>query len=359
MARIAVVGAGFTGATIANLLAPSHDVTVFEERPVIGGMAYTERRNGIMVHARGPHIFHTKHDHVRDYVQKFGKWESFDLRVKSAANGQVYSGPPINLHTINQFFGTNMTGAHARHDLQGHYPGGSTFEAAALEAVASQLYEVFFRNYTRKQWGRDPKTLSAEIFARIPIRFNYDDRKYPREEWQAIPVEGYTQTIENMLRGIEVRLGSSLRPGSWRGYEHIFWTGPLDQYFNYCEGRLPYRTLDFVHEEHVGDYQGCPVMNYPGDESWTRITEHKHFAPWESHDCTIITKEIPREAGPGDALYYPVDLEEGRERVLAYKARAAAEAAHTTFVGRLGTFRYIDMDQAIFEAIECVRKFQS
>lgn len=361
--RVAIVGAGITGATLAYSLARHCKVVVFEAMPHVGGMAYTERdpETGIMMHRYGPHIFHTSNMHVRRFMEQFGRWRKFDLRMKSWLKGKIYSAPPINLHTINQVYGACWAPAEARDFLQrGRVDNeASNFEEAARNTIGPDLYSMFLENYTRKQWGREPRDLPMSIFERVPIRFNYNDSKYPVEDWQAIPEEGYTAIIERMLKGVTT-LTSCPVDRTLAGYDHVFYTGPVDRWFGYNFGRLPYRTLDFVHETRdVRDAQGCAVMAFPGEHPpVTRRTEHKHFTPWENYPKTILTQEYAREAGPKDMPFYPVRLATpGDERLVQEYERLANQEKGVTFVGRLATYRYIDMDQAVLEARECARKF--
>jgi UDP-galactopyranose mutase len=356
MADIGVAGAGFSGAVIARELAEAgHRVTVCETRDHVAGNCHTARdpTSGVMVHVYGPHAFHTDHEHVWAYVNRFGTMRPYTYRVKATARGRVYS-LPINLHTINQFFGTAMGPAEARAFVAAkaeQRDETASFEDYGLALVGRELYEAFLDGYTRKQWGLDPAELPASILKRLPLRFSYDDR-YHDHRFQAIPAGGYTAIVQAMLDHprIEVRLSTELRRDD--PYDHIVWTGPIDAYFGFEHGRLGYRTLDFRHELHDGDVQGCVVMNYcDADVPHTRITEHKHFAPWETHDLTVTTTELSRAAGPGDVPYYPIRLVREKAQLREYVARARAVTG-VTFVGRLGTYRYLDMDVTIKEALD-------
>lgn len=361
--KYAVVGAGLSGATVAHLLAPYGDVTVFEKEPVVGGACYTERdpTTGIMVHKYGPHIFHTASLAVRMFMTKFGDWMPFDLRMKSVHDLEVYSGPPINLHTMNQYYDTCWTPAEARRTLQKkiYNWGPKNFEEAAIATVGQGLYEAFLQAYTIKQWGRNPTEIPASVFQRLPIRFDYDDRKYPAGEWQAIPREGYTQIIKNMLDRITVVLSAHVRNGwAWEDYDWVFWTGPIDEYFKYQYGRLPYRTVTFEPERATDDL-GAPVVCFPDPEDeYTRITSHGRFEYWVEHPWTYQTKEYSKETGPGDRPFYPVHLAGGSEMLQKYQELAKQERK-VTFLGRLGTFKYIDMDRAVSEAMQCVENFKA
>ena len=233
-----------------------------------------------------------------------------------------------------------------------------TFEEQALRFVGRDLYEAFFKGYTEKQWGCSPTELPASILKRLPVRFNYDDN-YFFHKYQGMPETGYTDMIGRILDhpNITVRLGTHFQRAEASASAHIFYSGPLDGYFDFEFGRLAYRTLNFERFTYDGDYQGCAVMNY-GDVSvpFTRITEHKHFSPWEEHKGSVCYREFSRECGPQDIPYYPVRLVEDKEQLAEYVARAEREAS-VTFVGRLGTYRYLDMDATIREALDTARLY--
>ena len=358
MAHIGIAGAGFSGAVIARELAEAgHDINVVDARDHIGGNSHTQRNaDGVMVHVYGPHIFHTQHQNVWDYVNRFGVMMPYNHRVKALAKGRAYS-LPVNLLTINQFFSKTFSPAEAEAFVQSiadtTITTPITFEDQALRFVGRDLYEAFFKGYTKKQWGVDPTELPASILARLPVRFNYED-SYFNHPYQAIARDGYTEIIAAILDHprIKVELGKSLSRADAGSFDHMFWTGPIDSYFDYEHGRLGYRTLDFESEVHDGDYQGCPVLNYcDEDVPFTRITEHKHFAPWESHDRTVIYREFSRLCGEKDIPYYPIRLVKEKEQLGQYVEMARREA-NATFVGRLGTYRYLDMDVTIFEALK-------
>ena len=355
---LAVVGAGFSGSVVARELAEAgHHIVVFDTRPHVAGNCHTVRHAaGPLVHVYGPHIFHTQHQRVWEYINRFGEMVPYNHRVKAVSQGSVYS-LPVNLLTINQFFGTTLSpdGARQLIDEKSDKSIGQpvSFEDQALKFVGRELYEAFFAGYTRKQWGLDPKQLPASILARLPVRFTYDD-SYFNHPWQAIPRDGYTPIVESILDhpSIEVRLSTGFDRSMADQYDHVVWTGPIDAYFGYLHGRLGYRTLDFVEEVHDGDHQGCPVINYC-DESvpYTRITEHKHFAEWEKHDRTVTYHEYSRLCGEDDVPYYPIRLVQEKEQLLQYVHSADGERG-VTFMGRLGTYRYLDMDVTIHEALQ-------
>lgn len=362
--RIAVVGAGFSGAVIARELAQSgYDVDVFDSRPHIAGNCHTERdsESGIMVHRYGPHIFHTDNEAVWQYLQQFTEFMPFTNRVKTTTQGRVYS-LPINLHTINQFFGKTFSPKEARKFLEQQadlsISSPTTFEEQALSLLGKDLYEAFFRGYTRKQWGCSPAALPASILKRLPVRFNYDDN-YFSHKYQGMPRDGYTSLVSRILdhSRIALHLSSHFPRGQASSYCHVFYSGSIDGYFDYAHGRLGYRTLRFEEIRSEGDYQGCAVMNY-GDESvpYTRVSEHKYFSPWESHDQTVCFAEYSAVCGENDIPYYPIRLVEEQAMLRDYIALAGSEK-NISFVGRLGTYRYLDMDVTIAEALYAAQSF--
>ena len=358
MAEIGIAGAGFSGAVIGRELAEAgHRVTVFDTRDHIAGNCHTQREEAsdVMLHVYGPHIFHTQWDHVWEYINRFGVMRPYNHKVKATSGGRVYS-LPVNLHTINQFFGTTMGPDEARAFVaaKAEPPASGevvSFEDQGLGFVGREIYEAFLAGYTRKQWGTEPADLPAAILQRLPLRFNYDD-SYFNHPYQAIPEDGYTPIVAAILDhpAIEVRLSTAL--GRDAGFDHVVWTGPIDAYFGHEHGRLGYRTLDFEQEVHDGDFQGCPVMNYcDPDVPFTRITEFKHFTPWESHERTVTYREFSRLHEPGDIEYYPIRLVREKAQLVEYVELARA-APDVTFVGRLGTYRYLDMDVTIKEALD-------
>lgn len=359
-----MVGAGLSGAVIGRMLAEAgHQVTVVDSRDHIAGNCYTERdsESGVMVHVYGPHIFHTDDVEVWDYVNRFETFIPYKNRVKTTSQGAVYS-LPVNLHTINQFFGKTFRPEQAREFLEEQantsISDPQTFEEQALRFVGKDLYEAFFKGYTIKQWGCSPAELPASILKRLPVRFNYDDN-YFFHQFQGMPENGYTALVERILDhpGITVQLGVTANRAKAQEYDHVFYSGPIDGWFGYELGRLGYRTLDFERFNYSGDYQGCAVMNFGDVEvPYTRITEHKHFSPWESHEGSVLYKEFSRACGPDDIPYYPIRQVAEKALLAEYVAKAEVEP-NVTFVGRLGTYRYLDMDVTIREALDCGRRY--
>ncbi|WP_438956825.1 UDP-galactopyranose mutase [Cognatiyoonia sp.] len=363
--RVLMVGAGLSGAVIGRELATAgYKVLVMDSRPHIAGNCHTERdpKTNVMVHVYGPHIFHTDDEEVWDYVNRFQTFRAYKNRVKTTTRGGVYS-LPVNLHTINQFFGKTLRPEEAfefitqeQADLSIEDP--QTFEEQALRFLGADLYEAFFKGYTVKQWGCHPSELPASILKRLPVRFNYDDN-YFFHKYQGMPENGYTDMVAKILDhpNIEVQLSTTFTRAQCDGYQHVFFSGPIDGYFDYELGRLGYRTLDFEKFSCDGDYQGCAVMNY-GEESvpYTRITEHKHFSPWESHVGSVCYREYSRAAGPKDIPYYPIRQVEEKALLADYVA-LAQKTNNVTFVGRLGTYRYLDMDVTIREALDTANAY--
>jgi UDP-galactopyranose mutase len=362
--RIAVVGAGLSGAVIGRELAlKGYKVDAFDSRDHIAGNCHTERDpdTGVMVHVYGPHIFHTDDTEVWNYVNSFQTFKPYKNRVKTTSGGQVYS-LPVNLHTINQFFGKTFRPDEARAFIEEiadtSIADPQTFEDQAMRFVGKGLYEAFFKGYTQKQWGCSPTELPASILKRLPVRFNYDDN-YFAHKYQGMPENGYTDMIGRILDhpNISVHLGTHFARSQNDDFEHVFWSGPLDAYLDHEFGPLGYRTLDFERFTYEGDYQGTAVMNYGDvDIPYTRITEHKHFSPWEEHQGSVCYREFSRACGPDDIPYYPIRLVKDKEQLVQYVERAQQETG-VTFVGRLGTYRYLDMDVTIREALDTAREF--
>lgn len=359
-----MVGAGLSGAVIGRRLAEEgHQVTIMDGRAHVGGNCHTERDEdtGVLVHRYGPHIFHTDDPEVWTYVNGFATFRPYKNQVKTTTRGAVYS-LPINLHTINQFFGRTFSPDEARAFLLTRadrtITNPQTFEEQALHFVGRELYEAFFKGYTIKQWGCQPSELPASILKRLPVRFNYDDN-YFFHRFQGMPEAGYTAMIARILDHprIAVHLDAPVRRDQAGAYDHVFYSGPIDGWFNYRLGRLGYRTLDFERFTHKGDWQGCAVMNYGDvDIPWTRITEHKHFAPWESHEGSVLYREYSRACGPEDIPYYPI-RQVAEKTLLADYVALARKETNVTFTGRLGTYRYLDMDVTIREALDCATTF--
>lgn len=361
---VGIVGAGFSGAVIARELAMAgHVLEVYESRDHLAGNCHTERdaQTDVMVHRYGPHIFHTSNERVWNYVRQYDEFMPFVNRVKAIAQGKVYS-LPINLLTINQFFGRTFSPSEAVTFMASigddSIANPKTFEEQALRFVGKDLYEAFFKGYTLKQWGLHPSELPASILKRLPVRFNYDDNYYS-STFQGMPKHGYSYIVERMLQhpNITFHLNRQFQRHMVDRFDHVFYSGPIDAWFDFSKGRLGYRTLDFATERHEGDFQGNAVINYcDQDVPWTRISEHKHFAPWEVHKSTIIYREYSRICTDSDTPYYPIRLVNDKAHLAHYLEMARAEKK-ITFVGRLGTYRYLDMHVTISEALDTARRY--
>jgi UDP-galactopyranose mutase len=362
--KIAMAGAGLSCAVIAREMAEQgHDVVVYEERSHIGGNCYSKRdeETGVMIHVYGPHIFHTDNKEVWDYVNRFIAFKPYINRVKSTSQGQVFS-LPINLHTINQYFKKTLSPSEAKEFISSiadtSIDEPQSFEKQALKFIGKDLYEAFFKGYTLKQWGIDPKELPASILKRLPVRFNYDDN-YFNHKYQGMPENGYTEMIKNIFDhpNIKIIVNTKFTREMVKDFDHVYYSGTIDGYYNYEFGRLPYRTLDFVEKRADGDFQGCAVMNYGDVEvPYTRISEHKHFTPWEEYDKTVYFEEYSRLCEKNDTPYYPINLLGESEVLKKYQEKAKKEEK-VTFVGRLATYRYMDMDVVIKEAFTLLEKY--
>ncbi len=364
--RFLIIGAGFSGAVLARELAETIDCTidVWDERNHIGGNCFTEREEetNIMVHKYGPHIFNTDKKEIWEYVNSFTEFRPYVHRVKAMHNGKVYP-LPVNLQTLNQFFNKTLTPQTAKIFLEQlgdkNISDPKNFEEQALYFIGKELYKAFFYGYTKKQWGCEPAELPASILKRIPVRFNYDDN-YHNNIFTGIPADGYTVLIQKLLDHPSTKIYLNKKFYSAEPineYDHVFYTGPIDAYFNFEFGRLGYRTVTFESSIHQGDFQGTTQMNYCDENiPFTRITEHKHFTPWEQHNKTVIFKEYSKETGTEDIPYYPKRLKKDKELFDKYRAKASS-LQKVSFLGRLATYRYMDMHHVIGEALDFSRIF--
>jgi len=361
-----IVGTGFSGCVLANQLAQQIDCTIemWDEREHIGGNCHTERdtETNVMVHQYGPHIFNTDKKEIWDYVNSFGEFKPYVHRVKAMVGNKIFS-LPVNLQTINQFFDKSLSPAEAEIFLAGLADTTITepanFEEQALHFIGRQLYEAFFYGYTKKQWGCEPSALPAAVLKRIPVRFNYDDN-YHGHQFTGIPVDGYTAVMLKMIThpAITIKLNKKFNPAAdAANFDHVFYTGPLDAFFNYQFGRLGYRTVSFEKTYANGDHQGTVQINYC-DETvpYTRITEHKHFTPWEKHSKTVYFTEYSKETTADDVPYYPKRLNEDISLLMQYR-KLAEEQQQVSFLGRLATYRYMDMHHVIGEALNYAKQF--
>lgn len=348
-----VVGAGFAGSVIAERLASQLDmkVLIVEKRAHIGGNAYDHYDDqGILVHRYGPHIFHTNSADVFGYLSRFTEWRPYEHRVLASVDGQLVP-IPINLDTVNRLYGTSMTALELprffaeKAEKRPH----KTSEDVVVSAIGRELYEKFFRGYTRKQWGLDPSELDASVTARVPTRCNRDDR-YFTDTYQAMPKLGYTRLFERLLGhpNIKILLNADYRQvKSAIPSKRTIYTGPIDEFFDYRFGKLPYRSLEFHHEtKNVRRFQQVGTVNYPNEHPYTRITEFKHLTGQE-HEHTSIVYEVPTAEGDP---YYPVPRPENNARYAEYKSLASS-LDDVDFVGRLATYKYYNMDQVVAQAL--------
>jgi UDP-galactopyranose mutase len=349
-----IVGAGFAGSVIAERLArvSGYKVLIVDRRPHIAGNAFDHYNDdGILVHKYGPHIFHTNSREVFEYLTNFTEWRSYQHQVLASVDGQMVP-MPINLNTINQLYGLNLTSF----QLEDFFASVAerrqpilTSEDVVVNKVGRELYEKFFRNYTRKQWGLDPSELDATVTARVPVRTNRDNR-YFTDTYQAMPLRGFTRMFENMLShpNIKILLNTDYREiAGWIPYREMIYTGPIDEFFNYRYGKLPYRSLEFKHETtNTPVYQPVAVVNYPNDYLYTRVTEFKYLTGQE-HPKTSVVYEFPRAEGDP---YYPVPRPENAELYKQYQA-LADDTPGVYFVGRLATYKYYNMDQVVAQAL--------
>jgi UDP-galactopyranose mutase len=358
-----IVGAGFAGSVLAERLATQHGarILLIDKREHVGGNAYDEKdAAGILYHKYGPHIFHTNSEQVFDYLSQFTEWRTYEHRVQAEVNGKLVP-IPINRTTLNMLFDANLkTDEEAAAFLAARAEPVDeirTSEDVVINAVGEELYRMFFRGYTRKQWGLDPSELDKQVTSRIPTRTNTDDR-YFSDTFQAMPRDGYTAMFERMLDHplIERSLGTDfreIRDEAVRLAPHIIYTGPVDEYFDFRFGKLPYRSLKFDHQTLDQEwFQPVAVVNYPNEDvPYTRISEYKHLTG-QSHPRTSVTYEYP--SAEGDP-YYPIPRPENQALYKKYEALADATDG-VTFVGRLATYRYYNMDQIVGQALATFRR---
>jgi UDP-galactopyranose mutase len=353
-----VVGAGFAGATIAERLATyGKKVLICDKRPHIGGNAYDHYDEaGVLVHKYGPHIFHTNSREVYEYLSRFTAWRPYQHRVLACVDGQLLP-IPINLDTVNRMYGTSYTSF----ELDAFFKSVAepvaqlrTSEDVIVSKVGRELYEKFFRNYTRKAWGLDPSELDAAVTARVPVRTNRDDR-YFNDTYQVMPLHGYTRMFERMLTHPRIKI---LLNADYREIEDtiphadVVYTGPVDEFFDYRFGRLPYRSLDFTFETRdVAVAQPAPVINYPNENAYTRITEFKYLSGQDHPKTTLVYEYATAEGEP----YYPIPRPDNAALYRKYQELAASTPG-VHFLGRLGTYKYYNMDQVVAQALTLFAK---
>lgn len=355
-----IVGAGYAGSVLAERLTSQSGkkVLLMDKRPHIGGNAYDYyNEDGILIHLYGPHIFHTNSPDVFSYLSNFTEWRPYEHRVLASVEGQLLP-IPINLDTVNKLYGKNFTSeelAEYFKTVGEPVDNIKTSEDVVVSQVGRDLYEKFFKNYTKKQWGVYPSELDKSVTSRIPTRTNQDDR-YFSDEFQAMPLHGFTKMFEKMVDqpNITLMLGTDFKQvKDSLSYDQLIYTGPVDEYFDHCYGKLPYRSLHFEHKTLNEEWhQPVAVVNYPNDNAYTRITEYKHLTGQEHPTKTSITFEYPQAEGDP---YYPVPMPENAELYRKYK-QLADEQENVHFVGRLGTYRYYNMDQVVAQALTLYKK---
>lgn len=367
-----IVGAGFAGITLAERLANERgrSVLVVERRGHIGGNAYDHYDDhGVLLHTYGPHYFRTNSPRIRDYLSRFTEWHPVDYQIRAFARGRYWNFP-VNLNTFEQLVGHRATTEEMEAWLSERripFASPANSEEVILSQTGREFYELFFEGYTLKQWRRHPRELDASVCGRIPIRTNRDDR-YLREDFQALPKAGYTRMFERMLAScrdrVRVLLHTDYREVREQvRYRHLVYTGPVDEYFDHAEGRLPYRSLRFEAESFEpgalrarepvagkpGFWQPAMQVNYPGDEPFTRIVEIKHATGQQCANTTIV-REYPEDFGPCREPYYPIPAPDSAALYARYRERAEVERG-VSFIGRLATYRYYNMDQVVGMAL--------
>jgi len=354
-----VVGAGFAGSVIAERLASQANkkILIIDKRNHIGGNAYDYyNEDGILIHKYGPHIFHTNSREVFDYLGKFTPWRPYEHRVLASVDGQLVP-IPINLNTINQLYGLNLNSSEVEAFFASKAEAISrvkTSEDVVVSKVGRELYEMFFRGYTRKMWDLDPSELDASVTARVPTRTNKDNR-YFTDTYQTMPLYGYTHMFQNMLShpNIKTMLNTDYKEIiDMIPHKHLIYTGPIDAYFDYCYGKLPYRSLEFKFETIDADvFQPTGTVNYPNSQAYTRITDFKYLTG-QNHPKTAVVYEFPKAEGDP---YYPVPRPENAEIYKKYQ-QLAATMTNTYFVGRLATYKYYNMDQVVAQSLTMFKK---
>jgi UDP-galactopyranose mutase len=354
-----IVGSGFAGSVLAERLASEGNkkVLIIDKRDHIAGNAYDFYNNdGILIHKYGPHIFHTNSKEVFEYLGQFTPWRPYEHKVLGSVDGQLVP-IPINLNTINQLYGLNLNSSEVEDFFASRaekVAGVKTSEDVVVSKVGRELYEKFFRGYTRKMWDLDPSELDASVTARVPTRTNRDDR-YFTDTYQAMPLYGYTQMFQKMLShpNIKVMLNTDYKEIiDFIPYHNLIFTGPVDEYFNYCYGKLPYRSLEFKFETIDKEvFQPTGTVNYPNDQLYTRITDFKYLTG-QKHTKTAVVYEFPKAEGDP---YYPVPRPENAELYKKYQ-QLASSMTNTYFVGRLATYKYYNMDQVVAQALTTFKK---
>lgn len=352
-----IVGSGFYGSICAHeLTKKGFKVCVIENRNHIGGNCHTENKDGINIHTYGPHIFHTSNDEVWEWINQFVSFNNFSLRIVANYKGEIYA-LPFNMWTFNKLWGVTHPDEAKKiiNEQSSEINEITNLEEQAIKLVGKDVYEKLIKHYTAKQWRKDPKELPKEIITRLPFRLTYDNN-YFNDKYQGIPIGGYTQIFEKLLKGIDVRLGVDYFKDELPKHNKVIYTGPIDRFFNYKYGELEYKTTRFEHfKKDTNNYQGCAVMNYTDSETQhTRIIEHKHFENNDT-DVTWITYEYPTEYKvESTEPYYPVNDKINNEMYLKYKCDSE-KLEHIHFGGRLAEYKYYDMHQVISSALNFLK----
>lgn len=358
-----IVGAGLFGATFAfKAKEKGYNILVIDKRNHIGGNCYTEQREGIILHKYGAHIFHTSNKEIWNFLNRFSQFNNFINTPIAKFKGKIFN-LPFNMNTFYQIWGVK-TPTEARNYLKkeqklySNIVSPQNLEEQAIRLIGKEIFEILIKGYTEKQWGKECKDLPPSIIKRIPVRFSFSNN-YFNDKYQGIPESGYTDLIDKMLSGIPIKLNEnfSSKKEYWESIaKKIIFTGPIDEYFNYCFGALNYRSLRFETERlNIDDYQGVAVVNYTDKETpFTRIIEHKHFSGG-NQEYTYITKEFPANWEIGKEAYYPVNDNENNRKYLLYKSLADKQNK-VIFGGRLGLYKYYDMDKTVEYAIELTNK---
>ncbi|MDO8657205.1 MAG: UDP-galactopyranose mutase [Candidatus Levybacteria bacterium] len=352
-----IVGAGFSGAVLAERLnCAGYKVLVIDKRKHIGGNCYDYyHKSGVLVHKYGPHYFRTDCEEVKKYLSQFTGWIKREYKIRVFINGRLYTFP-INRNTLNEFFGLNLKNQIETKkfldSIRVKIKNPKNAEEQMLSSVGKELYEAFFKNYTKKQWGIDPKKLDPAVTARIPIRTNSDDRCV-NEKFQAIPKDGYAKLFEKILSGIDIMLNTDFKKIKDKiKYKKLIYTGPIDEFFNYKFGKLPYRSLKFKLETFEREfYQDYAQINYPNNYKFTRITEIKHVTAQKIPRTTIV-KEYPLSIGQP---YYPIPASQNQALYLKYR-KEADKLKNVYFTGRLAEYKYLNMDQVVKNSLELFQK---
>lgn len=366
MKKILIVGCGFSGAVLAREIAENtkSQVTIIEKKNHIGGNCHTylDKKKNILIHSYGPHIFHTSDEQVWKYMNQFGKFNNFINRIKILNTKGTFS-MPINLLTINQFFKKNLNPSQAKKfikSIKENISNPKNFEEKAFSLIGKKIYKNFFYGYTSKQWGVSPKKIPVSVLKRLPMRFDYNDNYY-NHKYQGIPESGYTEIIKKIIKkkSIKLLLSTPYNKDLEKIYDQIIFTGPIDEYFNYEFGRLNYRTVYWKKKTFSSnDVQGNALINYNDKKiPYTRTIEYQHFNPEKKNKGSVLFYEYSKKTGVNDIPYYPVRFKSDKIKLDLYQKKAD-KLKNVHFIGRLGTYRYLDMHVVIKESMDFFQKYK-